>query len=147
LNILFLDFDGVINSLQWFINKEGKWQLKYLASEQSIQWVSDFCEKCNYRIVVSSTWRIDGLDACELYLRQSGLRDKIVVLDVTPNLHGKERGYEITEWLNQNDDIVENYLIFDDDSDMTVHMDRFIKCDGKIGFTYNEYLKAEILCR
>lgn len=142
MKIVFLDFDGVINSLIWHKNHYNEWEIKYLANEQAIQWVSEFCEKYDYKIVISSTWRYDGLDDCIKYLKGYGLRDNIDIIDITPILHGKQRGDEITEWLNNHPE-VERYLIFDDDSDMTVHMDKLIKSHCHVGFTYKEYEMAE----
>lgn len=143
MKVVFLDFDGVINSIQWIKNKDDKWKIKHSINPQAIQWVSEFCEKYNYKVIISSTWRYGGLEECKKYLYDNGFRKSIDIIDTTPIIHGKERGDEITEWLNNHP--VEKYLIFDDDSDMTIHMDRLIKSNGFIGFTYDEYLRAENL--
>jgi hypothetical protein len=55
-----------------------------------------------------------------------------------------QRGDEITLYLQEHPEI-NHYLIFDDDSDMTIHTDRLIKCNVYIGFTVNEYQQAVTL--
>jgi hypothetical protein len=76
----------------------------------------------------------------------SELKDGVKVIGVAPIIYDAYRGDEITTYLKQHPE-VDNYLIFDDDSDMTVHMNRLIKCNGLVGFTLNEYKKAETLHR
>jgi hypothetical protein len=149
MNVVFLDFDGVTNIPFWSRNKKGKLRSKFnwpkdgtVNSYQAVQWVSEFCERYNYSIVVSSTWR----RYCDYRkcLYKSDLRKDIQVLGHTPLLEGKKRGDEITQYLKEHPEI-DNYLIFDDDSDMTIHMDRLVKCDCLVGFTLREFTKARIL--
>lgn len=152
MNIAFLDFDGVVNIPYWSKDENGKFRCKYnwphdgmVNSYQAVQWISEFCEKFNYSIVVTSTWRYDSFD-CAKCLYDSGLREDVKVVGNTPIIYDVQRGDEITAYLEQHPE-VENYLIFDDDSDMTVHMSRLVKCDTVVGFTLNEYKKAESLHR
>ena len=108
---------------------------------QAVQWVSEFCENYNYNIVVTSTWRMDSnYKEC---LINAGLRKGIEILGATPVLH-KQRGDEITVYLKEHPEIT-NYLIFDDESDMTTHMDRLVKCKNGYGFGQEEYNFATIL--
>jgi hypothetical protein len=148
MNIVFLDFDGVVNIPYWQKDENGKLRSRFnfprdgiVNSYQAVQWVSEFCERYNYSIVVSSTWRMGKFDYRKC-LYDSGLREHIKVLGATPVIWDADRGDEITEYLKQHPEI-ENYLIFDDDEDMTVHMDRLVKCDGVVGFTLREYNYAE----
>ena len=61
LNIVFLDYDGVVNTPIW--NSSGTNctfnfpEDNKVNNFQSVQWVSEFCQKFNYKIVVSSSWR------------------------------------------------------------------------------------------
>jgi hypothetical protein len=150
LNVIFLDFDGVVNIPMWKQAKN-EWVCSYnfpqngkVNNEQAVQWVSEFCEKYRYSIVISSTWRFDGFDLCVKCLKNAGLRNGIEIIGCTPWLDGKQRGDEITVWLKEHPD-VKNYLIFDDDSNMTCHMDRLVKCDPVVGFTMREFNVAEML--
>lgn len=138
MNVVFLDYDGVVNIPKWSYN--GKyWQCQYnfpesgsVNNEQAVQWLSEFCEKYKYSIVVTSTWRTsDNYQEC---LIRGGLRDGIEIVGKTPRLgFDAARGDEITAWLKRNPD-VKNYLIIDDDSDMGIHMDRLIKTRADVGF-------------
>lgn len=150
MNVIFLDFDGVVNTPMWEKTECG-WKCQYgqpeggrVNNEQAVQWVSDFCEKCGYKIVISSTWRQTlSLEECRICLVNAGLRDGIEVYSATPVLHG-ERGSEISQWLQRHSEVT-GYLIFDDDSDMTVHMDRLVKCNCYTGFLGNQYNMAVTL--
>lgn len=145
MNVVFLDYDGVVNVPTW-IKKGDKWVCQFnfpsdgrVNDEQCVQWVSEFCERFNYSIVVSSTWRqYKNYMEC---LWNAGLRDGIAILGTTPRIRDRERGVEIGVWLKQHPE-VENYLIFDDDDDMTVHMDHLVQCNTFHGFRGDEYQKA-----
>lgn len=148
MNIVFLDYDGVVNTPQWQ-HIDGKWICRYsfpsdnkVNDTQALQWVSEFCEKYDYSIVVSSTWRYnDNYKEC---LRNAGLRNCIKVLGKTPISLGHGRGDEIGQWLSEHPDI-QNYLIFDDDSDMGEHIGHLVKCTSSAGFREEEFKEAEKL--
>lgn len=148
MNVVFLDYDGVVNTPQWSL-KNGKWVCRYGFPEdgrvndlQAVQWVSEFCEKHGYDIVVSSTWRID--DNYIECLRNGGLRESIKILGKTPRLSHECRGNEIGKWLSEHPD-VEQYLIFDDDFDMGEHMEHLVRCESSAGFREEEFYKAQRL--
>lgn len=145
MNVVFLDYDGVVNTPMW--DEEGKHcsfafpQDNKVNNFQCVQWVSEFCQKFGYSIVVSSTWRLDSnYKEC---LINGGLRDGIEILGRTEHLYST-RGYEIKKYLEQHPEI-EYFLIFDDDADMDELIDHLIECDASIGFGRNEYHKAERL--
>ncbi len=148
MNVIFLDYDGVVNTLQWSL-KNGKWNCNFshplynkVNNIQAVQWVSEFCEKYGYSIVVTSTWRFaDNYKEC---LQNGGLREDITIIGKTPRLLDGHRGDEISLWLSENPE-VKQYLIFDDECDVGIHKDHLIKCDTNIGFSLNEYEEAERL--
>lgn len=152
MNIVFLDFDEVVNTAMWEYDKELKrlvCRYNYpddgkVNNYQAVQWVSEFCLKFDYKIVISSSWRNNGLEKCRKYLVNGGLRQGVEVIDVTPRLYEKPRGDEITAWLNKHPDVT-GYLIFDDETNMTTHMDRLVECRRGCGFNYDEYLQAVTL--
>ena len=109
---------------------------------QCVQWVSEFCQKFNYSIVVSSTWRLD--DNYKECLINGGLRNGIEILGRTPCLSGENRGAEIQKYLTDHPEIT-NFLIFDDDTDMGDLIDRLVECDPNIGFGLTELCKAQRL--
>jgi len=154
-NVIFLDYDGVVNIPMWKRDENGKYFCSFnfpsdckVNSYQGCQWVSEFCLNYEYSIVVSSTWRKNNnYKEC---LKMGGLRDGIEILGKTPEIWHDDtgertyRGEEISQYLKEHPDI-DGYLIFDDDSDMTVHMNRLVKCDGSVGFTIREYQEAVTL--
>lgn len=148
MNVVFLDYDGVVNTPQWSL-RSGKWVCSYgypsnnaVNDLQAVQWVSEFCEKFGYSIVVSSTWRFhENFEEC---LRNGGLRESIAVLGRTPRIADGCRGDEIGQWLSEHPE-VENYLIFDDDSDMAEHKDHLVLCKSSAGFREEEFCEAETL--
>ena len=145
-NVLFLDFDGVVNTPIW--NELGT-ECRYgnpfggkVNNFQAVQWVSEFCEKFDYGIVVTSTWRRDP--KYPVYLRQGGLRENIQILGRTPSLDDVCRGDEIQAYLDEHPEI-ENFIIFDDENDMGHLKNHLIQCHSLIGFTMREFYKAKEL--
>lgn len=90
------------------------------------------------KIVVSSSWRLIPMAMKNLtaQLEAHGMK----VYDKTPHT-GNYRGDDITAWLNQHDD-VDAYVILDDDSDMTTHMDHLVKTDFETGLRHNHVDRA-----
>ena len=140
MNVLFLDYDGVVNTPMW--DDTGKHCRFNHAGDnkvnnfQAVQWVSKFCKECGYAIVVTSTWRFDNnYKDC---LVNGGLWDGIQILGRTPYVSSGNRGDEIQKYLDEHQE-VENFLIFDDDSDMGVLIDHLIKTDSTFGFSMYNY--------
>lgn len=144
MNVIFLDYDGVVNIAMW--DAAGK-HCKYnfpsdnkVNNYQAVQWVSEFCQKYNYDIVVSSSWRNhSNYREC---LINGGLRDGIVILGKTGEIFDGTRGDEIREYLNKHPEI-ENYLIFDDEDDFDEELHgHFVLCDPDVGFNLEKYCIA-----
>lgn len=145
MNVVFLDYDGVVNTPLW--DAEGKHcsfgfpEDNKVNNFQCTQWVSEFCQQFNYSIVVTSTWRFEAnYKEC---LINGGLRDGIEILGKTGYFHST-REHEIQMYLEQHPE-VEQFLIFDDDANMGSLSDHLVLCDPTIGFRENEYHKAERL--
>lgn len=145
--ILFLDYDGVINRRMWK-RIAGCWVCSYNFPEdnsvndlQAVQWVSAFCEKYNYKIVVSSTWGLYSNYAECLY--HSGLRNGIEILGTIAKSNFS-KNEEIRQYINSHDDI-EMYLIFDDDPSLLCFGEHMVLCNADYGFGEIEYKKAETL--
>lgn len=146
MRVVFLDYDGVVNTPMW--TPDGKRCRFGMPSDgkvnnfQSVQWVSEFCERYDYSIVVSSTWRFhDNYSQC---LINGGLREGLLINGRTPILRGETRGAEIKQYLSLHPE-VEAYLIFDDENDMDDLTPYLVKCDSDIGFGLREFKKAEKL--
>ena len=160
--VVFLDYDGVVNRKLWS-TVDGKWVCCYGYPEdgvvndtQAVQWVSEFCQKYGYDIVVTSTWR--KYPEWEQCLRNAGLRSGIKIIGAT-SLPTKDRATEISDYLSNHPEI-ETYLVFDDDESLLknknddtselgtlfdekgVHSDNLILCNKEHGFGEEEYTMA-----
>lgn len=115
MNVVFLDYDGVVNNIIWDPEK-GRADYSHpfmgkVNNFQACQWLSEFCEKYNYKIVVTSTWRLHpNYKEC---LIAGGLRDGIEILGCVGRLSAG-RGAEIMEYLSQHPE-VEKWLVLDDE--------------------------------
>lgn len=125
------------------------------------------------KFVISSSWRYAGLDSMKcMFNNRSKIISKDDIIDITycmshksvdemfeiiklvckeykDDFNGIARGHEIEAWIrwwnvHNPNDLVDDYLILDDDSDMLKHqMSHFIHTNTKYGFVY-ENLKDAI---
>lgn len=126
MNVVFLDVDGVLNSLPFFNNSDSE------LNPENVKNLEEICDRGNAVVVLASTWReLKGVsgDAGALYERLLCTLDEygVVVIDSTPVLRNK-RPLEIATWLKENS--VDCFVILDDD---------FPKCE------YDEYGLGEFL--
>ena len=143
MNVVFLDYDGVVNTPMW---DGGGRRCTFNFPEdnrvnnfQCCQWVSEFCEKYGYDIVVSSTWRHErNYIEC---LRNGGLRSTVDVIGKTPSLPDGTRGDEIRRYLDEHPE-VEYFLIFDDENDVGDLENHLILCDVNRGFGLADFYEA-----
>jgi len=159
--VIFLDFDGVINSVQ-----SATMHYEFLANYSTLcafkepivgdYKASEFCpvavsnlnyilkELPNLKVVVSSFWRrgrtIDELKEIFYYLGLPAER----IISKTPTLIGSHRGEEIQKWL-ETQTMLEGgirYAIVDDDTDMLEEqLPNYFHIDNYHGLLYREALK------
>ena len=146
--IIFLDFDGVVETIYWEQDENGVWSYnvhKYgrdqLNNKQAIGWLNELYSKVPYDIVVSSSWRI-GMTIEELQnlITNSGFNPDIKVVGVTPVLH-LQRGQEIQTWLDTVS-FAGKFIIIDDDSDMCHLLPLLVRTDCQLGFTIYDFQKS-----
>ena len=149
MNVVFLDYDGVVNTPFWEQQDDGKWICRFnwpldnkVNDEQAVQWVSEFCEKNGYSIVVSSSWRTD--DNYIECLRNAGLRDSVEIIGKTPSLPYDTRTDEILLWLKDHPE-TDAFLIFDDDEVDARLRDHLVKCRTGHGFKGPEMQAPEAM--
>ena len=146
--IIFLDFDGVVETIYWEKNEDGVWDFNVhktgrneLNNKQAIGWLNELYKKIPYDIVVSSTWRINtSVEALQNLLINSGFNPEIQVIGKTPVLY-HQRGLEIQEWIDIHE-FKGKFIIIDDDSDMCHLLPLLVRCDCQLGFTIYDYQKA-----
>lgn len=129
MKILFLDFDGVLNSHEWCEANEELLNTQQLfmhtdVDRTAVARVERICKETGAKVVVSSTWRLfNSLERLQEILKNHGFTGEVI--GKTPRLGGP-RGREIAQWLNENGPI-ESFAILDDDSDMVHLMHKLIK--------------------
>jgi predicted transcriptional regulator len=153
MRIIFLDIDGVLNTgiyaTHFFeickhfglTKKEAKDWRHGMRDEfgshfdpkpvQLLKWI---IEETGAKIVISSTWRLSGLETMKLMWEMRDLPGEVI--DITPYLN-TNRGEEIEAWLKEND--VDSYVIIDDDTDMLPEqLNNFVNVDSEYGITYKD---------
>lgn len=133
MRVVFLDVDGVLNSVRDLMEYRKKNGIDHCilydeVEDRPLGLLKTIVDSTGCKLVVSSTWRKaydeEGnavLKAGKLYkkLEKRLLEYGMEVFDVTPVVRGDdvERGDEIRAWLAEHLD-VESFVILDDDSDM-----------------------------
>lgn len=164
---LFVDFDGVLNTmeyqtaLQW--KGEARWDMYgSLFDPYAVANLSLIIEQTAAKIVISSSWRLDGINRMREMWSTRGLPGEIYGL--TPeldqvcfnNLEEKSnsfsvipygtRGLEINEWLRLNPDryfLDYSYAIIDDFDDfLSKQMPHVILTEPETGLTKELAAKA-----
>ena len=122
--IIFLDIDGVLNVIPSSYDKYGGVFHKHF--EHNLAKIIDIT---GAKIVISSTWRLSGLDIMKEMWESRNIAGDII--DITPYVDGMSRGEEIRMWLEENGRNVDSYCIIDDDDDfMEEQMDFFVQTSG-----------------
>lgn len=150
MNIIFLDFDGVLNSTRSAV---ATINLKRRQKFDDHQWaildpiaiglVNKLCEEALAYVIVSSTWRL--FTPMEEFNKRFTKMGFIYIncIDRTPDSQDGHRGRQIDSWMKQQTFLISNYVILDDDSDMLESQkDHFIHVPHANGLLLEHYRKA-----
>lgn len=108
-NIIFLDIDGVLNSLAFFKNHPNAKDI----DPQAVVRLSKIYHNFDCKIVLASTWRtLPETHSLYQFLLQTFASYDMTISDKTPMLNDI-RPCEIKEWLNTHEHA--NFVILDDD--------------------------------
>jgi hypothetical protein len=143
-SIVFLDFDGVLNSDR----SARELGTRYRFSRPSVEAFNLLLRETDVRIVISSSWR-EGWTLKEnaQFLERDGVLPGRVI-GKTPTLEGRKRGLEIDAWLASVPYPVKAFVILDDRDDMAMHLNRLVRVDPAVGITATQASHAiEILAR
>jgi hypothetical protein len=147
MKILFLDFDGVLNSHKWIGANQHLFNSKQLfmhsdVDSEAVARLQRIVDATGAKVVISSTWRrFSTRVALQAILRKHGFTGE--VLGLTPVLNTK-RGHEIQQWLDENGPI-ESLVILDDDSDMVHLLDKLVQTTFDLGLQDEHVEKAVTL--
>lgn len=157
VNILFLDFDGVVNCSDL---KVGLVNVQQNGKRHFDTYVPSLCKnveklihKFNFKVVISSAWRgtFDIITMRDIVNNQMGIDCEVIdyttryVLDTDyksryeddpVNAKSHERGLQISHWLSERKYTVANYLVLDDSLDASYgHEDNYYRVNNVHGFT------------
>ena len=146
MNIIFLDIDGVLNSVNKLIEiyhqtKKPHSGYQYPFDEKCLRNLQMLVQETDAKIVVTSTWRKDeeGKAALQRALKEYGLDERVI--GYTPVLFNQKRGREIEEYLSQFE-TRPNFVILDDDLDMENLLPFLVKTDMQTGLTHKNAREA-----
>ena len=123
MNIIFLDVDGVLNSLAYF---ESLGRSRHICgyndiSDYHLQKLAEIYHTCDAKIVLSSTWRdLDDAEETSVngmykYLVDSLGKYDMKIISKTPII-GQNRPLEIATWINNRVDKEDiRFVSLDDD--------------------------------
>ncbi len=151
MQVIFLDFDGVLNSEASVLLSIRQ---RILNGTDDSPVNEDLCPVCTStfqmildylpeaKIVISSSWRLFfNIEQLKAILTRYGIEGERVV-GVTPAAHldQSNRGDDISLYLEEHPEVTE-YGILDDNGGMTVHTDRFVQTDYSTGLTLEKALE------
>lgn len=133
VKIIFLDIDGVLN-----VGNNERDEFGHLFRTDLVENLEHIIKETDAKIVISSTWRMDGIETMQRMWEMRDLPGKVIgvtttcaqlITDDQPYLDMVERGHEIQEYIDSNK--IKQYVILDDCNDMLdTQQKNFVKCSG-----------------
>ena len=119
MTVVFLDFDGVLNSAKY--DEERDKTRNTNIDESRLPYLKRIVEKTGAKIVLTTSWREhwnkNEADCDDVGVWLNALFEKygLKIYDKTPRLHfGAGRKAEVFSWLEYPPEKIENYVIIDD---------------------------------
>lgn len=136
MSILFLDIDGVLNSVQYAMRTKDVGML-WGMDPTCVMLLEEICLKTGCQLVISSTWRrIYTIREIAAFMIAKGMTIQPPIIGVTP-INGTIRGHEVDSWLRNNSfqyETAPKYICVDDDSDFLPHQ-TLVQTNNKYGLT------------
>lgn len=111
MNVIFLDFDGVLNSNKYFTST--KQESPFFLEDEKMHLLKQIIDQTNAKVVLSTSWREIWDTDLEIAkkLKDYFIQFDIDVYSITPCIE-YNRVLEIKDWLNNHQ--VSSYVILDD---------------------------------
>ena len=149
--IIFLDFDGVLNTANYqtwrqLLGKDISDLHGHLFSPSAVRNLQRLIKWTNAKIILSSSWRLDGLDVMRRMWKERKMPGEIY--DITPYVNARDypkftRGIEINTWLEKNGYLGCPYVILDDIDDfLPEQYNNVVLTNYKRGLTLFVLLRA-----
>ena len=132
MKVIFLDFDGVLNSEDWREHRLSTDSILGL-DEFAVARLNQLVEQSGAHVVISSSWRkLADTETLQQRLDAKGFCGHLI--GETPHYLGvgMQRGDEIWTWLDAHPE-VDGYVILDDSTDMHGVADHFVHVDADCG--------------
>lgn len=144
MNVIFLDVDGVLNSIrklkEVYLKTHKSHSLSnYPFDEECLNNLKKIVDEFDLYIVITSTWRKNENHLKKLLFELSKYGLDSRVIGCTKVLDNREN--EIIDYLNNHKD-VDKYIILDDDYIGEKLESSLIKTDNNIGFSSEDSLKC-----
>lgn len=135
---LFLDFDGVIHVFYVQGTPEYEAAVKRMKNKMefidpdALSNVDEIVSEYDMDIIISSSWRYNGLDYCRNYLKKSGMKNYGKIIDITQDEVFLDRRIEIAEYLISHP-VYSGFIVLDDIR-MPEFKGSYIRIDPTKGF-------------
>lgn len=151
MKVIFLDVDGVLNGSG---TRERTPSGYCFVDKEKVELLQEIVKQTKAKIVLSSTWRngwydvergdVNSKDAQDFMLLMKVLNKyKLDVIGKTPKTREGYRGKEIQLWLKSwGGEIIDSFIILDDDEDMEPFMEKFVQTSFDIGLTVTDVKKS-----
>lgn len=144
MKVIFLDFDGVLNSRVY--DRQRNWNEQSEIDETRLPLVKKIVEETGAKIVLSTTWREHwdkALEKCDkdgVYINETFAKYGLTISDKTPDLGVVfDRPDEIKAWLDSTQEPIESFVIIDDYRYVWGTLsDRFVKTNPDFGLGLEE---------
>ena len=117
MKIIFLDIDGVLNSVRYDCTKT---ESDGNIDKTRLPLLKELVDKTDAKIVLSSSWRIywesdkAKCDSIGKDIDETFSKFGLTIYDKTPYLTTNDRAREIRMWLLSQKENIENFVILDD---------------------------------
>jgi len=149
--LIFLDIDGVLNTANYqtwrqLLGKDISDLHGHLFSPSAVRNLQRLIKWTNAKIILSSSWRLDGLDVMRRMWKERKMPGEIY--DITPYVNARDypkftRGIEINTWLEKNGYLGCSYVILDDIDDfLPEQYNNVVLTNYKRGLTLFVLLRA-----
>lgn len=119
MKVIFLDFDGVLNSAKY--DRERDMTINTNIDESRLPLLKQIIDATQAKIVLSTSWRshwnknINDCDDVGLWINTVFKKYGLEIYGKTPQLHmGAGRKAEVLSWLEFPPETVESFVILDD---------------------------------
>lgn len=123
MKVIFLDFDGVLNSEASFRHEVRRKNSRVsdslsVVACSNLQYILE--QDASVKLIISSTWRkLHTLEELRNILNAYGVNGTRVIA-TTPSVLSGDRAHEINLWLEDNPNVTKFVVLDDDDSVLTV---------------------------